>query len=418
MGMKRLENKFAERSSLSRRGLRGVTPLTPRSRGLAPSREVESKADSLRGIEYLVPEMPRAQTAAAPSKPPLSPRTALAPASPRLLSTAGGLGATSGGRYWPPDGGESSFPAVGCIASRTSAPSASATGNGSLSPRFKLQPPLPPPPPLPLPLPPPYVAIDTHNYTGGEQRHDDMRTMRAEKAAAQGALGLGQRHAKLRRGLPSKSTARGAKGAPVRDGQPSQRLDRPMMQRLLRETNMSRTELYRLFNRFKALCKLSGTPGSISKHMFKEGVSSLAFEDDAFVDRVFNLLDEDNNGAVEWSEFVNAVNALETGSPYDKLRFCFRVYDSDGSDSIDRDELHSMFSSMLLSSGAGKAVVAEASPALKELIEDFVDTIYDSFDADRNQALDFSEVLDALKRKGNEISDPWEIFGRTLVSRI
>ena len=57
------------------------------------------------------------------------------------------------------------------------------------------------------------------------------------------------------------------------------RLDRPMMRQLLQETNMTRTELYRLFNRFKALCQLSGTPGSINKQMFKDGVSSLAFED-------------------------------------------------------------------------------------------------------------------------------------------
>ena len=56
--------------------------------------------------------------------------------------------------------------------------------------------------------------------------------------------------------------------------------------------------------------------------------------------------------------------------------------------------------------------------ALKELIEDFVDTIYDSFDQNRNAALEFSEVHEALKNKGHEISDVWEIFGRTLVSRI
>jgi hypothetical protein len=93
------------------------------------------------------------------------------------------------------------------------------------------------------------------------------------------------------------------------------------------------------------------------------------------------------------------------------------VYDSDNSESIDREELHAMFSSMLLCAPGTGTRIPEASPALNELIEDFVNSIYDSFDADRNSALDFSEVLEALKRKGNEISDPWEIFGRTLVSR-
>jgi len=247
--------------------------------------------------------------------------------------------------------------------------------------------------------------MDERAYGGAEAA--SMRSLRSALADRGPHTRRTARHS-LHGGLASSGTV----------GRPSQRLDRPMMQQLLRETNMTRTELYRLFNRFKALCKLSGTPGSISKYMFKEGVSSLAFEDDAFVDRVFNLLDEDQNGAVEWAEFVNAVNALETGSPFDKLAFCFRVYDSDGSASIDREELHAMFSSMLLSSGAGSATVPEASPALKELIEDFVDTIYDSFDQDHNKALDFDEVQEALRRKGNEISDPWEIFGRTLVSRI
>ena len=72
-----------------------------------------------------------------------------------------------------------------------------------------------------------------------------------------------------------------------------------MLNELLQTTNMTRTELYKLFSRFKALCQLSGTPGSIDKKTFKEGVSSLAFEDDAFVDRVFALLDEDGSGTVE-----------------------------------------------------------------------------------------------------------------------
>lgn len=202
------------------------------------------------------------------------------------------------------------------------------------------------------------------------------------------------------------------------------KLDAKMLTTLLRDTNMTRTELYRLFNRFKALCMLSGTPGSIDKKTFKEGVSSLAFEDSTFVDRIFHLLDEDGSGSVEWGEFVNAVNALETGSPEDKLKFCFRVYDSDNSKTIHRSELQAMFTSMLLESSPRKrrpeAPAAEFAPLisdnLRELIDDFVNGIYDAIDADRTGDLDFEEMLHAVTRK--KVTDVWEIFGRTLVSRI
>ena len=99
------------------------------------------------------------------------------------------------------------------------------------------------------------------------------------------------------------------------------------------------------------------------------------------------------------------------------------MYDRDNSGSIDRSELLQMFSSMLLSKVGGGAPQKEppsldsASPALKELIEDFVDTIYDSFDQNRSEALELDEVLNAVN-KNTHISDVWEIFGRTLVSRI
>lgn len=193
------------------------------------------------------------------------------------------------------------------------------------------------------------------------------------------------------------------------------KLTREELRSLLEETNMTRTELYRLFNRFKALCQLSGTPGSINKKTFKEGVSSLAFEDQAFCDRVFQLLDEDGSGTVEWEEFVNTVNALETGSPHDKLRFCFQVYDNDGNESIERSELHSMFTAMLMGDHVD-AAKDEMSPELNELIDDFVDSIYDTIDADKSGSLEFEEVLDAIQKR--KITDVWEIFGRTLISNI
>ena len=37
---------------------------------------------------------------------------------------------------------------------------------------------------------------------------------------------------------------------------------------------------------------------------------------------------------------------------------------------------------------------------------------------DRNEALEFEEVVAAVRKKGNAVTDVWEIFGRTLISRI
>lgn len=47
-----------------------------------------------------------------------------------------------------------------------------------------------------------------------------------------------------------------------------------------------------------------------------------------------------------------------------------------------------------------------------------VDTIYMSFDQDCNHALELDEVLDAVQNNSEKLADVWEIFGRTLVSRV
>ena len=51
---------------------------------------------------------------------------------------------------------------------------------------------------------------------------------------------------------------------------------------------------------------------------------------------------------------------------------------------------------------------------MRELIVDFVDGIYDTFDADHSESLEFDEVMQALQ-KSPEI-DVWEVFGRTLIN--
>ena len=44
-------------------------------------------------------------------------------------------------------------------------------------------------------------------------------------------------------------------------------------------------------------------PG-IDKQTFKTGIARLAVEDDLFVDRVFDLVDQDGSGCIEWNEYA------------------------------------------------------------------------------------------------------------------
>ena len=90
-------------------------------------------------------------------------------------------------------------------------------------------------------------------------------------------------------------------------------------------TNYNERQLYILFNRFKALCGLSSTMIGVDKETFRQGVPMLSVEDDLFVDRVFEILDDDGSGVIEWGEFIGAMSSLEQGSRESMAEFLFKV---------------------------------------------------------------------------------------------
>ena len=49
-----------------------------------------------------------------------------------------------------------------------------------------------------------------------------------------------------------------------------------------------------------------------------------------FAERFFDLFDTEKSGTLDLHEFTQAMTLMRRGSPTDKLRFLFEVYDVDG----------------------------------------------------------------------------------------
>ncbi|KAM3957213.1 NADPH oxidase [Aphomia sociella] len=87
-----------------------------------------------------------------------------------------------------------------------------------------------------------------------------------------------------------------------------------------------------------------GDQKEINKEQFRNIVDS---KNSFFTERVFQIFDEDNSGAISLQEFIAAAHRFAGHTPDDKLRFLFEVYDMDGDGLIQHRELqHVMWACM------------------------------------------------------------------------
>jgi Ca2+-binding EF-hand superfamily protein len=117
---------------------------------------------------------------------------------------------------------------------------------------------------------------------------------------------------------------------------------------LTAQTGYSRRELYSKFVQFKALTALSESALGVDRRTFRDHIPALAIEDESFANRVFDLLDVDCTGNLDWQKFLTALSALDRGSRALRIEFIFKCADRDNSGTLTRDQLYEFIAKSLI----------------------------------------------------------------------
>ena len=128
--------------------------------------------------------------------------------------------------------------------------------------------------------------------------------------------------------------------------------------------------------------------GKINKNDLLKGlkarIESKTLEMD--VDRIYRNIDMDNNGFIQYEEFVRAAVSKEKFVDDQILKFAFRYFDKDNSGEISRNELEAIF----------KQGVTDQTK-----IQEALDQIINEVDENRDGIIQYSEFVHIMKKMLN-----------------
>ena len=96
---------------------------------------------------------------------------------------------------------------------------------------------------------------------------------------------------------------------------------------------------------------MSKDQNSLTREQFQEAYAKIFPQGDSaqFADFAFNNFDKDNDGTIDFREFLSAVSVQQRGTPEEKLKWTFDLYDLDNSGFISKVELLKMVKVSMLS---------------------------------------------------------------------
>jgi serine/threonine-protein phosphatase 2B regulatory subunit len=160
-------------------------------------------------------------------------------------------------------------------------------------------------------------------------------------------------------------------------GKGASKLKQSDIKALLDETHFNGEEIEKLFSLF---CAFSTKESSLSKEEF---CTVLGLKTSLFVERLFFLLDGNQDGRITFPEFLQGLSVFsEKGTLDEKLKLSFKIYDMDNDSHISKEEL----SKMLVAS-----LVENSLDLPKDQMDQMIDFTFKEADRDRDGKISFDE---------------------------
>ncbi|KAK9054745.1 hypothetical protein SSX86_025824 [Deinandra increscens subsp. villosa] len=153
--------------------------------------------------------------------------------------------------------------------------------------------------------------------------------------------------------------------------------------RLARNSPFSVNEVEALRELFNKLSSSIIDDGLIHKEELQLALLNSAGGENIFLNKVFDLFDEKQNGVIEFEEFVHVLSIFHPGAPLEqKVDFAFRLYDLRKTGYIEREEVQEMIVATLKETGMRLS---------DEVLEQIIDNTFADADADMDGRINKEE---------------------------
>ncbi|XP_074531912.1 guanylyl cyclase-activating protein 1 [Halichoeres trimaculatus] len=145
-------------------------------------------------------------------------------------------------------------------------------------------------------------------------------------------------------------------------------------------------ESHQWYRKFMTECP----SGLLTFYEFKQffGLKNLSKSSDNYVKTMFMTFDMNDDGFIDFMEYVAALSLVLKGGVQQKLRWYFKLYDIDGSGCIDRDELLLIIKSIRAINGIAYEMSAE----------DFANMVFDTIDINGDGELSYEEFMEGIQK--------------------